>query len=314
MKKSCILICLIAILTGCNNGKGNNTQTNIEKSDIKLEEYLNFVCDFSIGLGEKKIFPFGTESMLTISKNENNLYAKDVKISFDSNCNINEYLNFELAHNADETDNKIVGCRNAFMITCIKEFSDTITVSKVTFKTEKANYELNSNWKINFNEDYCNYPAFPPSYDPNLLEGYLSSGANIGSYNTRIVFGNYLILNFGWFYDLEKSSLIINQIRFSEELSKHIDGISFTIINEDVDWFTEVKDMITRDTFEEHSFTFEPIRTIDYLQECSTDKYLIYKVNYERPEDFYDVICGDIIFDVTINGNNYQIKDLFIYW
>ena len=302
-KKITMLAFIACTLCSCKNDE------NSPKEVVDINNIIYTTGDFSIGLGETKIINFHSDVSLTICEKEPELKKDDIKVYCESNYDLSQLISLDLAFNDSLIDDYYKESTiHAIKMVCKSEFSNQISISKIIIESPSTKYSFSIDIKLNFNQDFASYPLFLPSYSYDYLCGY---GSN---WNAQIIFYDYLAFNFEWFYDLKNSFVSINSINFSDNLANYINDLSFTYVDKSIPWSPDINEMIMRDSFTENGYTFQNIRTIDYINECSTDKGLIYKINRkERDYSKWYLIYGDIIYDVTINGVNYKIKDIYSF-
>ncbi|MCQ2799223.1 MAG: hypothetical protein MJ228_00455 [Bacilli bacterium] len=293
-----------ACLASCRSAKGN------EKKNVTFGDMPHATGTVSIGLGETKLMPFSTIVSSEIKQKETNLLKKEAHLSLEASSDADSYFTYELLYNNDLITDKFQdSLLSAIKITCSKEFEEEFRITKASIETATSIYTFDFEITLVFNDEYVNYPPFAPSY----TEGCFKQ--NLMNWNRQAVFYNYLALNFEWFYNLKTASIRINDISFSDNLIEYIDGVSFLSIDKNISWNVDIYEMIMRNSFESEGYSFEEIRSVDYTSECGEQKGLIYKIEFKKKRDYmkYTSICGDVNYDVTINGMNYIIRDMYYF-
>lgn len=289
-----IFLALLPCLTGCEH---EQTSNNKNKTSINVEDFTSIEGEFSIGLKERKIVPFFYSNIFSELKNNDPYYlASRVKISFISNDNVNSFIDAEIDSDSNIYEYNISSCQNQITFYCKEKFDSPLKLEKLQFETDDYCYVMDFNVTLVFNPEYEDYPLFLPTYDQN--------GVN---WNSKIVFGNRLAFNFERYYDLSIDRIIINNISFSQIFNEKVRDISFSIIDKNVEL-----DFFTNGLYDDDRFVFQNFREINYSKECGIDKALLCNVSYSV-EKSNKTFYGDIIMDVTINGLNFKIKDLFIF-
>ena len=305
-QKKLLLPFVAACLASC--GKATTT---VERKQISYAENPQPVGAFSIGLGESKVIPISKSISWDIFEREPSLSKNDVSFSVETNIEQEGVIDCTLSYGVGyESDLFRHVFYSAFKVTCSHEFDGEIKISKGYIETESSVYSFDLDLSLLFNDDYVHYPPFVPSYVESSFGGFMNR------WSIQTFFDDYLVLDFEWFYNLgkySKNTIAINNISFSDNLKEYLGDVSLLIIDKKNPDEAETYEMIFHNKFEENGYTFEPFRRVDYTAECSDKKIVIYKLDFKKERDYkaYSAIFGDVIYDVTINGGDYSIKDIF---
>lgn len=312
MKKELLLFLLIPSLCCCIDNSPEHDKKIIK--DFGAISETN-VC-FSIGLGETKYVPINDLFNCILNEYELNydfvnqyLDQKILKFNiFDNDGNnINSTFDYSLIGDSYAGENvTLYHSIYAFEIKCNKSFQSDININYLEIENANAKFIIGIKMTIEFNNDFVKYPEFLPSYNPD------GSGRMFWktSYNTQPYFSN-VIQNKALVFDfrrtkLKNSQILLNGINFSSNLNQIVECNLYTkFIESEVMFWNEFERNIDQINYNKFD---DPINFFDYTNDGEAIMFYV-----KTKTEANNMIVGDVIYDITIDGEQYFIKDMFIF-
>ena len=305
MRKGIPLFTLIAmVLTSCGVKEESSVNSVYHCSNDKNSSYA-----YSIGLNQSVYISFAEifeeldkdSSLKTLEE----WVCKNISLTgFDNEKKSIVSLDFKVMH-FSSTSNLENGLRT-IEIKCLSEF-DTLEIKAIRFTNNEQTLDLDTDISLEFNDDYARYPSFLESY---VVDSRFWYNGGVFYYdhlrfserNLEGFFHGYLYMFDGKRYDRNSDTIVLNDITFSENVNPYVTSVKYGFFDPNI----KPLDLI----YEQIDFTElnGPISLNDVTNDNSE---LLFSFEYEELTD-NAFLGGDIIYDITINGINYNIKNMYL--
>lgn len=302
--KFSLLPTFLFALTSCNNVWSDS------ENRFEYKSVLSKYC-YSVGLGESVFVSIEdylskcTEEPFINELMETKTDLIEIKaFGFDlqpfSECSFNILSKFS----NDTFKNSL----KTVEIKCIKEF-EQLNIKSLEFHFNEKIVTFDVDLSLAFDDEYLQMPNILDSYVIDSTNWYSGGDIDFTSKKFRVDKRNFISPIYSSFYVFDdirynrgEDSIVLNSIKFSDNLSCNVRNISYA--NFDINSNPYV--------FDFYSLDWMDFKTSIDLNTCTRlDSEIIFKFDVIIPENLC-FLGGDIIYNVTINGINYEIKNMYV--
>jgi len=306
VKKTLLLFCIPSILlSACGKNAGDN-----QKPIITIANANNSFYDYSIGLNQDICISL-TDVIDEMLKEDDSYYlahaeCREISITgLDRDDQQINCLEFDLIHSKNSYST-LESSVQTVTIRCIEEF-EVVSIGKMRFCYEEDFYDLEVDINLYFNKDYENYPSFLPSYlvdSRNWYNGGMFDYSHL-RYAERNLEGfahGYLYMFDNVRFNRDSDTIVLNNISFSDSVKGYIKTVKYGFFDPNIDPLEFDYDKISFKNW---------LNPVNLNEVTSEEKEIIFFFDtYDLSDQFF--IGGDIIYDMTINGIDYQIKNMYL--
>lgn len=308
IKPFAIALCGLFLISCSNTTSSENKKTIGVVENIKNSSY-----EYSIGLGQT-VFISITDVVNSFSDCEEaseflSLFEEGILLTgLDENGNNVECMSMRLGLGRKSISNcSLKDGAHTIAITCKSRF-ESQTISKIRFSYKEKGFDLKTNINLKFNESYQNSPYLLDSYAMESRWWY-SNALLLETDRMPYTHKNLESFKNGYFYvydgvhhTRDNETIILNSISFSDNLKSYVTNVEYTLFDTNTSPFD----------FDSDKLEFKPLDEELNLKDITnetTELYLRFSTNELDNQAF---LGGDIVYNVTINGVNYDITRMFL--
>lgn len=299
------------LLVGCTENAKSSCTSNSLGGNIKLVFEDENEYEYSIGLNERKSIFISTLKLyyqeLLFDNNldfTNTDSLEKITVLDADNQIIEDYISVQFG----DPEEKVLWFQMPLLFKCKKQFSNSISIGEIIFEFESKNrIEFKTNIIFNYNNAYVNYPKFNPSYE--LDNEYYMASFKENPWHYFNCYEKYCFFDTTKSYNPNSNSVTLNEITFSENLLNYLKSslkVTYLNANEDFRSVSLVKLKDGSYKYQNASFPY------DMNVIANQNLPIVFKTELIDSGNLDHYVGGDIIYNVTINGNTYDIVDMFI--
>lgn len=315
MKRKSLVLTLLGVMMMSCGSNAYSLSSDASFENLYFEERTQSICDICIGIKESKYFCISDlfweiEDSLDNPSEIMGMTVEKITLE-DENGKEIKCLTGEMVQGpfSPLVSNSFSEKLPILKVTCKRTFNGKITIKNVRFNLGNEILNFAVDYSLTYNGGYLSYLPLLPSYYPSERAFWSGFTSNPYPWMENMIVGEFIFFDLYQVFKKTNFDCSIKDISIESEHFKTTGSMEYGTVDYSDIWENIQCEIACNPANKYAKGTFGS--PLDFKEVVPSDKILYVKLNFEKDVD--EMVYTNVVYDMTINGIDYSIKDQFIF-